>query len=41
MKSKNVFFEKFFCRMYKAGGRSRNYPAMTAFAKVELEPFFA
>ncbi len=41
MKSKNVFSEKFFCRMYKAGGKGRNYPAMTAFAKVELKAYFA
>jgi hypothetical protein len=41
MKSQNVLSEKFFCRMYKAGGKGRNYPAMAAFVRVEIEPYFA
>lgn len=41
MRSKNVFSDKFFCRMYKAGGKNRNRREMTAFAKVELKAYFA
>ena len=41
MKSKKIFSEKFFCKMYKAGGSGRSYAAMTSFARTELEPFFA